>query len=155
MLLFLQAANTVQDEVSVAGGALNRAHSMSTLGQTDGGSLPTSLGLIGHSETNLSALGHPTGLGRTDSLADMARMNSLAGMGRSHSMAGMGLKDNMDAMGRSSGLAGMGRSENSLSGMGRNPMLPAFMQDEGFNPSDKDKGLISYEWVSATLRQSE
>ncbi len=69
--------------------------------------------------SSLNGLGYSDGLSRTSSLGQMA-----------------GMGDN---------LGGVGRSDGGATRF--NPMLPAFLQDDGFNPSERDKPVVSYDWV--------
>ena len=103
---------------------------------------PNSMGVMTPSDSNAS-------LGRNDSMNNS--------MGRNDSMNSMGRNDSMNSMGRNDSINSMGRSEsmNSMSSMGRgdtvkygSPMLPAFMHDDNFNPNERDKQVITYEWVS-------
>ena len=66
----------------------------------------------------------------------MNSASSIGGMSRTNNMTGMGRSDSMSALSRYEYMPRF-----------NNPMSPAFMQDEAYNPYEKEKAVITYEWV--------
>ena len=128
--------------MSNLGGAMTRPNSMGAVTPSD------STNCLGRNDSINS-------LGGVDTMNSLGRMDS---MRRSDSMNSLGCSDPMNSLGR---LDNMGRSD-SMNNMGRgdslgrgetvkygSPMLPSFMQEDNYNPNERDKQVITYEWVSS------
>ena len=114
------------------GGGMTRLNSMSAMTPSD------SINSMGRTDSMSSLVGRMDSMGRTDSMNNLGRSDPLSSLGR------------MDSMARSDSMSNMGRTDNV--GRGEtvkygSPMLPSFMQEDTYNPNERDKQVITYEWV--------
>ena len=118
----------------------SNSNSFNNLG---GLSLPNSMGTLAHTDSMNS-------MNRIDSMSVMNRNDSMSSMGRNDSsMSSITRNDSMSSMTRNDSMSSMGRSDSMVKF--NNPMLPMFTAEENFNPSEKEKLAITYEWVGTFI----